>query len=102
MEMFLATHVFSELTSPHTFLRAKACDVVTKFSNVEYKDEKNLEYVFQQILNCMNDTQLPVRVSASLAIGPFLKYPQIVHAMKPHVVQVMQGLLNTTNEIDLD
>ncbi|KAJ3320443.1 hypothetical protein HDV06_005266 [Boothiomyces sp. JEL0866] len=102
MEQFLVSHVFPDLTSPHAFLRAKACDVIHQFSEINYKEESNLQFAFTNILNCMNDAQLPVRVSSSLALGPFLKYPQVVSAMKPHVVQVMQGLLNTTNEIDLD
>jgi importin-7 len=102
MEHFMVTFVFQELVSPHAFLRAKACDVITRFAKLIYTEEQNLHFAFQNILNLISDNELPVRVSASLAIASFLKYPVVIQAMKPHVVQVMQGLMNTTNEIDLD
>jgi hypothetical protein len=102
MEQFMRTYVFQELVSPHSYLRAKACDVITRFAKLIYAEEQNLHYAFQNILNLISDNELPVRVSASLAIASFLKYPVVIQAMKPHVVQVMQSLMNTTNEIDLD
>jgi hypothetical protein len=102
MEGFLVTYVFPDLASPHNFLRAKACDVITKFAALNYQDEQFLLFAFHNILKMVSEPDLPVRVSASLAISPFLKYPSINQAMKPHVVHVMQELLNTTNDIDLD
>ncbi|KAJ2991496.1 hypothetical protein HDV02_003755 [Globomyces sp. JEL0801] len=102
MESFLVTHVFPDLNSNETYLRAKACDIINSYSNVTFSQQSNLEFVFQTILQRLSDEELPVRVSASLTLAPLLKYPQVKEAIKPHVVQVMQGLLNTTNEIDLD
>jgi hypothetical protein len=108
MEGFMAAHVFPELNSHESFLRAKvnfinkACDVITAYSKLNYQDEKNLEFVFHGVLTKLSDKELPVRVSSSLALGQFLKYPQACEAMKPHVCSVMQTLMTTTNEIDLD
>jgi hypothetical protein len=76
MESFMATFVFPDLASPHAFLRSKSCDVVTKFAKMLYTDKNNLEFAFKNILALISDTELPVRVSASLAIASFLKYPQ--------------------------
>ena len=95
-------YVFPDLNSPYSFLKTKACDVIAKFAQVEFKNMETLGSALQNILVMINDSDLPVRVSSSLAVGPFLKYPLMCEALKPHVVQIMQGLLNTTNEIDLD
>lgn len=94
--------MFPELSSPHKFLKTKACDVIAKYAQIEFTNLEAMGAAFQHILHMINDVDLPIRVSASLALSPFLKYPSICEALKPHAVQVMQGLLNTTNEIDLD
>ncbi|KAK5668770.1 Nonsense-mediated mRNA decay protein 5 [Batrachochytrium dendrobatidis] len=103
METFLITHVVPETTSTFPFLRARACDTLLKFSSeMEYEDPNHLEYTFKHILACLKDPELPVRVEASLALSPFFRYPQIHEAMKPHAVEIMQGLMELTNEIDMD
>ncbi|KAJ1342190.1 hypothetical protein BSLG_003113 [Batrachochytrium salamandrivorans] len=58
-------------------------------------------HTFQHI-SCLKDPELPVRVEASLALSPFFRYPQIHEAMKPHAVEIMQGLMELTNQIDMD
>jgi len=39
VEYFFVRHVFPEFSSPHGYLRARACDVVDKFSDLEFKEE---------------------------------------------------------------
>jgi hypothetical protein len=102
METFLVTHVFHELNNPSSFLKAKACDLITEYTQVQFQDISHLHIPFENVVKMINDSELPVRVSAALALGPFLKYPELASALKPHVVSVMQGLLQITNEIDLD
>ena len=38
VEYFFVRHVFPEFRSPHGFLRARACDVLEKFSELDFKD----------------------------------------------------------------
>ena len=61
-----------------------------------------LGIAFEKIVEMLGDKELPVRVSAALAITPFLKYDFVCTALKPHAIGVMQHLLTITNEIDLD
>lgn len=102
MEHFIFVHVKPEITSPHGFLRARACDVMLKFGEIEFTNNEQLGASFQSVVQCLKDSELPVRVSAALAISPFLIHPMIHEAMKPHVQSIMQELLNLTNEIDMD
>lgn len=38
MESFLVSHVFPEFRSPHGYLRARACEVLNRFSEIEFED----------------------------------------------------------------
>jgi importin-7 len=45
MESFLVSHVFPEFRSPHGFMRAQACEVLNRFSDVDFEDH-NVNYRF--------------------------------------------------------
>ena len=38
VEYFFVRHVFPEFRSPHGYLRARACDVLEKFSELDFQD----------------------------------------------------------------
>jgi importin-7 len=38
MEPFLVSHVFPEFCSPHGYMRARACEVLNRFSEVDFED----------------------------------------------------------------
>ena len=42
MESFLVSHVFPEFRSPHGYLRARACEVLNRFSEIEFEDHNVL------------------------------------------------------------
>ncbi|TPX33573.1 hypothetical protein SmJEL517_g03541 [Synchytrium microbalum] len=102
MEEFLVREVYPEFRSPVPFMRSRACDVIRVFSDLEFQNEENLHTAFQHILNCLQDTELPVRVEAALCLNSFFRHDSIQEAMKPHAQNIMQVLLNLTNEIDMD
>ena len=66
------------------------------------KNEANIDFVFASLLKCIQDPDLPVRVWAALTLREYLQYEKIRENLKPHVINVMQILLNLTNEIDMD
>ncbi|KAL3895405.1 MAG: hypothetical protein SGCHY_004718 [Lobulomycetales sp.] len=110
IETFLAVNILPELKSPHAFLRARACDTLLHFQSSFppdpvrrlFQDPTNLAFVFDALVSCLQDTELPVRVWAALTLREFMYYPQVCEMLKPHVPSVMQVLLNLTNEIDMD
>lgn len=63
---------------------------------------EHLSYIFESLVTCMQDQDLPVRVWAALTLREYMAYPQVCEMLKPHVPSVMQVLLNLTNEIDMD
>ncbi|CAZ80144.1 unnamed protein product [Tuber melanosporum] len=102
VEYFFVRHVFPEFRSPHGFLRARACDVLEKFSDLDFKDENNVVLVYQNILQCLDDSELPVRVEAALALQPLIRHDFIRKSMQQNIADIMQKLLKLANEVDVD
>ncbi|KAI9256941.1 putative nonsense-mediated mRNA decay protein [Sporodiniella umbellata] len=102
MEPFFVTHVFPEFKSEHPFLRARACDLTRHFSDLDFSNEQNLAVLYQFIIDCIQDSELAVRVQACLALQPMIRHGSVRNAMAPNLPFIMQELLNLTNEIDID
>lgn len=102
VEYFFVRHVFPEFRSPHGYLRARACDTLEKFEQLEFKDENNLILAYHQICQSMADKELPVRVEAALALQPLIRHEVIRKSMQENIPQIMQQLLKLANEVDVD
>ncbi|KAF7728772.1 hypothetical protein EC973_005610 [Apophysomyces ossiformis] len=102
MEPFFVTHVFPEFKSRFPFLRARACDMAKHFRDLDFANEQNLATLYQNVLDCLRDPELPVKVQAALALQPMIRHESIRNAMVPSLPFIMQELLNLTNEIDID
>lgn len=102
VEYFFVRHVFPEFRSPHGFLRARACDTLAKFEQLEFKEPSNLLIIYRNILESMADPALPVRVEAALALQPLIRHEVIRAAMQQNIPQIMQQLLKLANEVDVD
>jgi hypothetical protein len=102
VEYFFVRHVFPEFRSTQGFLRARACDVLEKFSELDFKDENNVILIYQNIIQCLNDPELPVRVEAALALQPLIRHDFIRISMQANIADIMQQLLKLANEVDVD
>ncbi|KAL8707361.1 MAG: hypothetical protein Q9220_007585 [cf. Caloplaca sp. 1 TL-2023] len=102
VEYFFVRHVFPEFRSPHAFLRARACDTLAKFENLEFKDSGNLLIIYRNVLDSMADRDLPVRIQAALALQPLIRHEVIRVSMQQSIPQIMQQLLKLANEVDVD
>ncbi|SAM05668.1 hypothetical protein [Absidia glauca] len=101
MDTFV-THVFPEFKSRFPYLRARACDITRIFSNLDFSSEENIATLYENVLGCLRDTELPVKVQAALALQPMIRHEVVQNAIEPHLPFIMQELLNLTNEIDVD
>ena len=102
VEYFLVRYVFPDFKSTQGFLRARACDTVEKFEQLDFKDPNNLLIIYRNILECMADPELPVRVEAALALQPLIRHDIIRVNMQQNIPQIMQQLLKLANEVDVD
>jgi importin-7 len=102
VEYFLVRYVFPDFTSQQGFLRARACDTIEKFEQLNFKDQANLLTIYRHILECMADPALPVRVMAALALQPLIRHDIIRTSMQQSIPTIMQQLLRLANEADID
>jgi hypothetical protein len=102
VEQFFVRYVFPEFRSPHGFLRARACDTLEKFEQLEFQDENHLLFAYRNILESMADEELPVRVEAALALQPLIRHDIVKENMEQNIPQIMQQLLKLANEVDVD
>lgn len=102
VEYFLVRYVFPDFTNPQGFLRARACDTIEKFEQLNFKESNNLLTIYRHILDCMADPALPVRVTAALALQPLIRHDIIRTSMQQSIPTIMQQLLKLANEADID
>ncbi|KAH7358612.1 importin-7 [Plectosphaerella cucumerina] len=102
VEYFLVRYVFPDFTSTQGYLRARACDTIEKFEQLNFQDQNNLLTIYRHILDCMADPALPVRVTAALALQPLIRHDIIRTSMQTSIPTIMQQLLKLANEADID
>jgi importin-7 len=102
VEYFLVRYVFPDFSSSQGALRARACDTIEKFEQLNFKEQSNLLTIYRHILECMADAALPVRVTAALALQPLIRHDIIRASMQQNIPTIMQQLLKLMNEADID
>ncbi|EPE04576.1 importin-beta domain-containing protein [Ophiostoma piceae UAMH 11346] len=102
VEMFLVRYVLPDFSSDKGILRARACDTIEKFEALDWREPANLFTVYQRIIDCMSDSELPVRITAALALQPLIRHDAIRDHMRANIPSIMSQLLKLANEADVD
>ncbi|GAA5866795.1 hypothetical protein JCM3774_001803 [Rhodotorula dairenensis] len=104
LESFFVQYIVPEFKSPHGFLRSRACDLVEKYESVDmvWADQNALENTLNCLMNCITDTDLPVRIQAACALPELVRYERIRERMLPNLGRILQELLKLSSEVDLD
>lgn len=102
VEMFLVRYVLPDFLSNKGILRARACDTIEKFESLDWHEQANLFLVYQRIIDCMSDSELPVRITAALALQPLIRHDAIRDHMRSNIPNIMSQLLKLANEADVD
>ncbi|KAI0040287.1 ARM repeat-containing protein [Auriscalpium vulgare] len=105
IEDFAMQHVLPEFKSSHAYLRAIAAEVIGTFerNKITWNNEANLSAVVSAVATNLDDTELPVRVQAALALTEMVaSHESVKAAVAPQVGKVIQDLLKLSDETDLD
>lgn len=102
MEQCLSRFILPHFNSKYPFIKARACEIASKFSDVPIVDEANIAGLYRGILSSFEDPALPVQLEAALALQSFVKLPQFQEALGSVVVSTMQKLLTLSNTIDAE
>ncbi|KTW31201.1 uncharacterized protein T551_01274 [Pneumocystis jirovecii RU7] len=102
MENFFVIHVFPEFWSPYGYLRARACEIMTRFADIQIKDQNNIARAYEGIITCFHDPELPVRLEAACALQPMIQHEYVRKMVVSRIPQIIQQLLDLINELDID
>ena len=102
MLQFMLTHVFPELQGNCPFLQARACKMIEEFSELSYRNQEQPTEAMKAVYNCLNSNHLPVKVAAASALAVLMDYEGVQQLLIPLLPNVMQILLNLTNESEID
>ncbi|GAA6037955.1 hypothetical protein JCM8097_009507 [Rhodosporidiobolus ruineniae] len=104
LEAFFIQHVVPEFKSPHGFLRYRACELVEKYESYDmtWASQDALENTLNALINCITDSDLPVRIQAAIALPELVRYERVRERMLPNLGRILQELLKLATEVDLD
>ncbi|KAI5962725.1 NMD5 [Candida theae] len=104
IEPVLSSLVIPNLNSKHDFLKARAVEVCSQFSDVEFTNQQTLSVLVHGILQNFNDSEvsLPVQFNSALAIQGFIEVDAFKQTLATIVLPTMSKLLEMSNEIDND
>ncbi|KAK9456600.1 armadillo-type protein [Dipodascopsis uninucleata] len=102
MESFFVTYIFPDFQSQFGFLRVRACELLNRFSDIDFKDQQNVTFIYDNITNCLNDKYLPVQVEAALALQPLVRHESIRARLSTDIRAMMEKLMELTKKIDMD
>ncbi|CAB0029281.1 unnamed protein product [Trichogramma brassicae] len=96
MDKMLMQYVFPEFNSPHGHMRTRACWVLHYFAEIKFKQEDILFEAVRLTTNALlNDTDLPVKVEAAIALQSLLQTQEKVqNCVEPWIKQITLELLN--------
>ncbi|ODV93755.1 hypothetical protein PACTADRAFT_51512 [Pachysolen tannophilus NRRL Y-2460] len=100
MESFLNSFVFVHFNSKFPFLRARTCEVASKFSEIKLQ---NPDVLHHGVMSAFDDVEnLPVQLEGALALQAFIGLPSFKEALGTVIVPTMHKLLELSNKVDND
>jgi hypothetical protein len=100
MEPLMEQHVLPELSSNHPFLKQRACWLYGEFSSFNFTNQQHLRIAIDGIYKACFAEELPVRLSACIAMADLLKNKVVRDFLKPALGKVIEIYLKTISEID--
>lgn len=102
MEQFATTIILPDMKSNYPFIRQAACDVFSKLETLTWKNEKDLIFAVESILENLAHPEIQVSVFASFALRSVLCNEIVMDYIRPKVHGIVQILQTLNNAMDLD
>ncbi|CAD7704977.1 unnamed protein product [Ostreobium quekettii] len=101
LEPMLIQHVMPCFNSAYGHLRARACWVAGMLVGIEFKEGGGtFNALFHQVVNCMKDAELPVRVDAVVALRSFVDVLEDLDQLKPILPNFLDEFFKLMNEVE--
>lgn len=104
MDKMLLQYVFPEFSSPHGYMRARACWVLHYFSEIKFKQEQIPIEAVRLITNALlTDQELPVKVEAAIALQMLLAAQEKTRkCVEPLIKQIALEVLMIIRQTEND
>ena len=107
LENMIVQYLFPELQSPTPFLRARACYALRNFSKLEYSNVDNSARALTYLIQCLcNDTSIPVKVEAAMALNMFMSDTESGEKGKaiivPHLQLIVMRIIEVIRQTEID
>jgi len=107
LENMIVQYLFPELQSPTAYLRARACYALRNFSKLEYTNNDNSARCLTYLINCLcNDTSLPVKIEAAMALNLFMSDSDTGEKGKaiiiPHLQIIVMRIIEIIRQTEID
>lgn len=99
VESFMVEQVSLDTCSQHSFLRARACELISEFGQLKYS-EADLQLLLLRIMDCLNDSEVVVRFQAIVTLKTLIDYPSVRTALSLRITQVMHKILEIYDDVD--
>lgn len=98
-------YLIPEFGSNVGFLRATACWVVGKYGGksdycLEFQNKANIGIVVKGLTQCLNDSELPVKVKAAISLSYLLDHKEAEDLLRPYLQNILECYLKIMDEID--
>ena len=103
IEPLIQNYIFPELSSPCGLLREQSCHLISYFGSFPYKNNELLESIIRKLCELMsNDSQLAVKLYASLAIGSLFGKELTKKLLKGNIRNIFEIYLKLMEETDIE
>jgi hypothetical protein len=101
MEPMLHKYILPELfNTQQGLLRSRACWLYGEMGFLEFKIEGHLKQSLEGICKCLQEDDLPVKLSAAVALKGMLRKKEVKSVIQPDLPKVLETYLKIMEEIE--
>lgn len=105
VEPFLNNYIIPNFQSNFPFLRARTCNLISKFDSLDLKNFETINNIFNGIINNFlnnENNHLPIEIQSALSIQTFIVNEEFKKLISGYVLKLMEKLMNLSNKFDSD
>ncbi|CAM9943138.1 unnamed protein product, partial [Ectocarpus fasciculatus] len=102
LETLVVQHVLPEFQSPVGFMRYRACWMVQRFAQAEFKDPQTIMHCLNSTLRCLRDNSLPVQIEAASSLRYLIELDEAEEPVRQVLPDILNEYFRIMQEIGLD
>lgn len=100
IQQFFEKQLIFEFKNPLGFLRMRTCWLFGKYNYLEFQNKEFMQITIESIVNCLSDSQIPVRYRATIVLSRILGNEEAKQGIKPLLSKILEIYLRLMQQID--